>query len=210
MLIVLQLNFLKDMKRLLVLILPLLLMVGCKNENSVEGDAYFKQGEYQKAIDSYTIYLNTEPRDIKTIYNRGRAYEELEQYDLALQDFKRVIKEDPLNVNAHLSITVDYYNRLKDYENTIFYAEKVLKLDETNESAFTLKGKAHQKLGNVQEALTAYNAAISVNKEYAEAYLSRGSLRLFQKQYSKACADMNIAKSLGSKAADRLIQRYCK
>ena len=47
-----------------------------------------------------------------------------------------------MNINAHLSITVDYYNRLHDYENTIFYAEKVLKLDETNANAFTLKGKA--------------------------------------------------------------------
>ncbi len=184
--------------------------MACKNENSNEGDVFFSKGEYEKAITSYSAYLATEPRDIKTIYNRGRAYEELGKYELALQDFRKVIKEDPLNVNAHLSITVDYYNRLKDYENTIFFAEKVLKLDETNSSAFTLKGKAHQKLGNVVEALEAYNSAISVNNEYAEAYLSRGSLRLYQKQFSKACTDMNIAKSLGSKAAENLIKRYCK
>lgn len=204
-----QLNFLNTMKRLGLLFI-VLASVACKNENSNEGDVYFSKGEYEKAVTSYSTYLATEPRDIKTIYNRGRAYEELGQYDLALQDFKKVIKEDPLNVNAHLSITVDYYNRLKDYENTIFFAEKVLKLDETNANAFTLMGKAQQKLGNVKEALEAYNSAISVNENYAEAYLSRGSVRLFQKQYSRACTDMKIAKSLGAPAADRLIERYCK
>ncbi|QSE96663.1 tetratricopeptide repeat protein [Fulvivirga lutea] len=197
------------MKRLLVVAL-LISAMSCKNENSNEGDVHFNQGNYEKAIESYTIYLNTEPRDIKTIYNRGRAYEELGKYALALQDFRRVIKEDPLNVNAHLSIASDYYYRLNDYENTIFYAEKVLKLDETNSTAFTLKGKAHQKLGNLQEALSAYNSAISVDKDYAEAYLSRGSLRIYGKQNSKACADFRMAKTLGVDKADELIKRYCR
>ncbi|MEQ8925248.1 MAG: tetratricopeptide repeat protein [Fulvivirga sp.] len=197
------------MKRLLVVAL-LMSAMGCKNENSNEGDIHFSQGNYEKAIESYTIYLNTEPRDIKTIYNRGRAYEELGKFELALKDFRRVIKEDPLNVNAHLSITSDYYYRLNDYENTIFYAEKVLKLDETNATAFTLMGKAHQKLGNVQDALSAYNSAISVDKEYPEAYLSRGSLRIYGKQYSRACADFRMAKTLGVEKADELIKKYCR
>ena len=196
------------MKKLLFI--ALIAVIGCKNENSNEGDAYFNKGQYEKAVKSYTVYLSTEPRDIKTIYNRGRAYEELGKYELALKDFNKVIKEDPLNVNAHLSIASDYYHRLQDYENTIFYAEKVLKLDETNATAFVLKGKAFQKLGKIQDALTAYNAAISVDKDHADAYLSRGSLRIYQKQYSKACADMRMAQSLGAAAAEKIISRYCK
>ncbi len=188
----------------------ILLAFACKNENSQQGDVFFNNGEYKKAIESYTVYLSTEPRDIKTIYNRGRAYEELGKHKEALEDFNLVIKIDPLNVNALLSLTADYYDRLHDYENTIFYAEKVLKLDENNATAFTLKGKANQKLGNIQEALAAYNAAISVNKEYAEAYLSRGSLRIYGRQTSKACADFRMAKTLGVEKADELIKKYCK
>ncbi|MTI38025.1 tetratricopeptide repeat protein [Fulvivirga lutimaris] len=187
-----------------------LAIISCSNENSKNGDKFFSNGEYDKAVEAYTVYLNTEPRDIKTIYNRGRAYEELGKYELALKDFNRVIKEDPLNVNAHLSIMVDYYDRLNDYENTIFYAEKVLKLDETNANAFTLKGKAHQKLGQLPEALSAYNAAISVDKEYAEAYLSRGALRIYTKQTSRACSDFRMAQTLGVEKADELLKKYCR
>ena len=138
------LNFYRIMRRIGIFIL-VIAVISCKNENSVEGDRFYAAGNYEKAVEAYSTYLRTEPRDIKTLYNRGRAYEELEKFDLALEDFNQVIKEDPLNVNAHLSITIDYYNRLNDYENTIFFAEKVLKLDETNASAFTLMGKAHQK-----------------------------------------------------------------
>jgi tetratricopeptide (TPR) repeat protein len=193
-----------------LLILVILTLFSCKNENSKNGDLFFSRGEYEKAVEAYTIYLNTEPRDVKTIYNRGRAYEELGRYELALKDFNRVLKVDPLNVNAYLSITSDYYGRLNDFENTIFYAEKVLKFDETNAQAFTLKAKALQKLGRVQEALTAYNAAISVDKEYADAYLSRGSLRLVGNQKNSACSDFKIAKSLGDEKAEELIKKYCR
>lgn len=196
--------------RNLALLFIVVFALGCKNENSVEGDKYYADGNYKKAIESYSVYLTTEPRDIKTLYNRGRAYEELGEYELALTDFNKVIKEDPLNVNAHLSITIDYYNRLNDFENTIFFAEKVLKLDETNASAFTLIGKANQKLGNLQEALNAYNSAISVNEEYADAYLSRGSLRIYQKQKSRACSDFRLASSLGLTKAEELIKKYCR
>ena len=200
------------MKRiyLLVFLTACLGLVSCKNENSQIGDRHFKNGNYEEAIAAYTEYLRLKPRDIKTIYNRGRAYEELGQYEKALTDFRKVIKEDPLNVNGYLSIANDYYHRLKDYENTIFFSDKALKFDENNVLGYTLKGKAHQKLGQLDEALTSYNAAISINKEFPDAYLSRGSLRIYKKQTSKACTDFKLAKSLGAGQADELIKKYCR
>lgn len=197
------------MNRLSVLII-LLIAFGCKNENSELGDKFFSNGEYQKAVDAYTEYLRMQPRDIKTIYNRGRAYEELEEYAKANEDFRKVIKEDPLNVNAHLSIASDYYYRQKDFENTIFFAEKALKLDQNSALAYTLKAKGHQKLGDLKEAMEAYNDAISVDEEYPDAYLSRGSLRIYLKQFSRACNDFRLAKSLGATQAESLITKYCK
>ena len=106
-------------------------------------------------------------------------------------------------------MAADYYYRLQDYENTIYYAEKVLAVDESA-MAYTLKGKAYQKLGQINEAMAAYNAAISVDREYVDAYISRGSLRVYLKQYDRACADFKIAKSLGAVHADELLERYCK
>ncbi|UII30745.1 tetratricopeptide repeat protein [Fulvivirga ulvae] len=194
----------------IVMFLFLLVAGACKDESSDLGDQYFRNGQYKEAVAAYTEYLTLEPTHIKSLYNRGRAYEELGQHDKALADFHKIIKEDPLNVNAYLSITSDYYYRQQDYENTVFYADKTLKLNENNPVAHTLKGKAYQKLGKLNEALAAYNAAISVDKEYADAYLSRALLRIHLKQTSRACADLTMAKSLGAKSAADVMGKYCK
>jgi len=198
----------KAVSNILIGLSLLLSVVACKDERSKLGDQYFKGGEYEKAIDAYTEYLRLEPTHIKSLYNRGRAYEELGKHQEALEDFNKVLKEDPQNANALLSLASDYFHRLQDYENTIFYAQKVLKVEESA-LAHTLIGKGQQKLGNLEEALAAYNNAISVNKEFADAYISRGSLRTYLKQYSRACTDFKLASSLGATSADKLVKKYC-
>jgi tetratricopeptide (TPR) repeat protein len=186
------------------------MITGCKDERSNVGDAYYKKGQYQEAIDSYSEYLILEPTHIKSLYNRGRAYQEIGEHEKAVQDFNKIIQEDPTNVNALLSLANDFYYRQKDYENAIFYADKILKQDENNEVAFNVKGKAYQKLGKLSEAMEAYNNAISVNQQYGDAYVSRGSLRLYLKQMNKACSDFQLAKSLGEKGVDELLNKYCR
>lgn len=191
-------------------IIAALTLFSCKSEDSEIGDKFFKSKQYQKAADAYTEYLRMQPRDVKSLYNRGRAYEELGQFDKALKDFHKVTKEDPLNTNALLSISRDYYHRLKDFENTIFYADKVLKLDPNSVAALTLKGKSNQKLGELKLAMESYNGAISINREHVEAYIARGSLYILEKKSSKACADFRTAQSLGSEMAPKLVSKYCK
>ncbi len=192
-----------------ITVFAILLMTGCGDEQSTVGDSYYKKGEYKKAVDAYSEYLNLEPTHIKSLYNRGRAYQELGEFEKALADFNAVIKEEPTNTNALLSLANDFYYRQKDFENAIFYADKVIDYDADNEVAYNLRGKAFQKLGKLTEAMEAYNNALSVNDQYADAYVSRGSLRLYQNQTSRACTDFQMAKSLGADGADELISKYC-
>ena len=199
------------MKNILAVIgISACLLAGCGDESSNVGDSYYKSGNYEAAIEAYSEYLRLEPTHIKSLYNRGRAYQELEEYEKALADFNAVIKEDPNNINALLSLANDFYYRQKDYENAIFYADKVLKIDANSEVAYNIKGKAYQKLGKLSEAMEAYNDAISVNDRYADAYISRGSLRLYLKQSSRACSDFQMARNLGAGGADELLKKYCE
>ena len=63
-----------------------LLLVGCDSKNSKEGDQLFSQGKYEEAVSQYSAYIEYNPDDIKSIYNRGRAYEELGEFDKSMDD----------------------------------------------------------------------------------------------------------------------------
>lgn len=185
----------------------LMLFVGCGSDKSDEGDRHYRKGQFEEAVASYSEYLILNPTDLKTLYNRGRAYQEIGENDKAVEDFSKVIKEDPLNVNALLSIANDYYHRIHDYENAIFYADKALKVS-GNAMAFTLKGQSYQRLGKLNEAMQAYNDAISISETYADAYISRGSLFIYLNQDDRACRDFRQARALDADV-DSYIKKYC-
>jgi tetratricopeptide (TPR) repeat protein len=184
------------------------LLPGCSNDQSEMGDRNFRSGNYEAAIDAYTEHLRLNPNDLTTLYNRGRAFQELGKSEKALEDFQKVIRQDPENVNALLSVANDYFTRLRDYENALFYAEKVLKVN-PNAMAFTLKGKALQKMGQLDDAMSAYNDALSTNESYADAYLSRGSLYIYLNRNQRACSDFEKAGALGLEV-DQYLEKYCR
>ena len=101
-----------EMKNLLYVLLPLLLLgSGCQENSSTEGDVHFRNQDYEQAIAAYDQYLSLKPHNIKTLYNRGRSYEELGEYERALEDYHRILEINPDNVNANLSVGKDFYRK---------------------------------------------------------------------------------------------------
>jgi len=196
------------MMRFMIFFVVLIISAGCSNDQSELGDRNFRNGKYEEAIAEYTDHLRLNPNDLTTLYNRGRAYQELGKDEKALEDFQKGAKQDPTNVNALLSIANDYFIRLRDYENAIFFADKVLNQN-PNAMAFTLKGKALQKLGKIDDAMSAYNDALSTNDSYADAYISRGSLYIYLNRNQRACSDFQKAGALGLEV-EQYVEKYCR
>ena len=196
------------MRGSIFIVLLLIAFGSCKNEDAILGDRYFKIGEYDKAIVAYTDYLSLKPDNIKSIYNRGRAYEELGKYDLAVKDFNNVLKFDPNHVQAHLSLAADFY-RQKLYQDAIYQCDLVLEVNQ-NAHAYLLRARGKQKSGKIKDAMADYNAAISLNDNLGEAYFYRGTLKIYTKNKTAACADFKIAESLDMQAAATARKQYCK
>lgn len=184
-------------------------MISCSGERSREGDQFFNKKQYQNAIDAYNDYLEARPNDLKIIYKRGRAYEELGKDNEAVSDYRYIISKDAEYADAHLSMGGFFY-RTNDYENALFHYDKALEKDRSNAVGYLQRGKTHQRLGSLKEAMGDYNAAISINESIGDFYIARGSLRLVMNQRSIACNDFRIANSLGSKEAEDIIKEYCR
>jgi tetratricopeptide (TPR) repeat protein len=174
----------------------------------VEGNKLFNQGKYQEAITQYAEHLEYNPEDVQSIYNQGRAYEELGEFDKSLENYEQVVEIDPQHANALMSIG-KYHFRNNSYADASFYFTKAAEIKKSDPQVFFLKARAHHKLGETQVAMEAYNEAISKNRDYGEAYLYRGALKVYQGNKSAGCNDLRTAQSLNVPDAENALKEYC-
>ncbi|MEQ9298270.1 MAG: tetratricopeptide repeat protein [Cyclobacteriaceae bacterium] len=197
------------MNRIVWLLFAVVLVVGCTNENAIEGDRYFADGEYNKAVKAYTDYIKLNPTSVKSIYNRGRAYEELGQYDKAFSDWSQVMELDKKNTSALLSLSTHYY-RNERYDQAAYQADEAIEINPQLADAHFWKGRSLHQQGVFQDALSAYNAAISLDDDNGEFYLYRGAIYAHFKNTTKACNDFRLASNLEVEDAKEAISKYCR
>jgi len=187
----------------------LVLASSCNQNVTKEADEYFMAGDYQNAIISYSEYLATKPKHIKSLYNRGRAYEELGFMNEARQDFEKVLEIDPENINANMSAGKWWYNE-RNFNRAIYYFDKVIQVDGRVASAYLYKGRSLHQKGDFEEARENYDQAINFDNKDGEAFLYRGALKIAMNQKTSACNDFNRAKALGNQEAGDALTKYCK
>uniref|UniRef100_UPI004047A1A2 tetratricopeptide repeat protein n=1 Tax=Roseivirga sp. TaxID=1964215 RepID=UPI004047A1A2 len=195
-----------------VLLLTLILtftLFSCNSDVSKKGDALFNEGNYKEAVDAYTEYLTTRPKDIKSLYNRGRAYEEMNRLDKAKADFLAILDIDGNNLNANLSMGSYWYNQ-KEFARAIKFFDKVIEVDGRKSEAYMLRGRSYHQQGIFEEALANYNFAIDFDKNNEDAYLYRGALKIALSQNRSACQDFGRAQALGSEEAKAALAKHCK
>ena len=112
------------------------------------------------------------PGFANALYNWGIAMHNLGEFLSAIQDF------DVSEING-LNTTKLYMNRAISkssiglMDDAMSDLDRAHELDSEDERIWQEKGKILAQSGRLEEAITAYNAAISVNPEYALYYYER-------------------------------------
>lgn len=182
----------------------------CSENKTSSGDVYFNKGEYEKAAVEYSEDLKFKPNDVRMLYNRGRANEEQGNYEEAKSDFEKALEVEPNNFQVLLSLANVHYNQ-KNYTNALLYADQAAEIPGAPAMASFMKARALHQIGKPEEALKAYGNAISVDKEFGQAYFNRGLLKIAMKNKVKsACEDFQLAVALDYPGAEEAITKYCK
>lgn len=181
----------------------------CTGPSNNAGDEHFKKGNYQDAADSYSETLKFEPNDVRTLYNRGRAHEEQGDFTLAKLDYEKALSLDQNNFQVLLSLANLHYKE-KNFNNSLLYASKAVEIPGAPAIASFLKARALQQLGLSEEALKVYGNAIKLDKDYGQAYLNRGFLKLALKKNKAACEDFKLASLLKYNGAEEALNKHCK
>ncbi|UJP64104.1 tetratricopeptide repeat protein [Mongoliitalea daihaiensis] len=193
------------------LVLSLLVMLAaCSGDTqSQKGDVLFKRGDYEAAIVAYSSFLETKPKNVKALYNRGRAHEELGNFQEAEKDFLDALNLDKRNTQVMLSLS-NLYQKQKNHTNALLYADYAVETAGAPAMAYFMKGRALHQLGNTEEALKDYSTAIKMDKDFAEAYFYRGMLKLATDKKKAGCEDLTLASKLNFPEAATAIDKFCK
>lgn len=185
-----------------------LLLYACDDNEYVKADRLFRQGEYAKAVDLYDQYLKYQPKHFESYYNRGRAYEELGEYEKAAESYQQALEISPEDANALLSIG-KYHYRNENYKDAAHFFERAAEKGNTA-NAHYLQARSLHKAGITDEALEAYNNAISIDGDLGKAYLYRGALKVHLGRESAGCSDFRLAQSLDVAEASDALKSYCQ
>ncbi|MGZ3931377.1 MAG: tetratricopeptide repeat protein [Bacteroidia bacterium] len=85
------------------------------------------------------------------------------------------VKKFPENTEALLKLA-ELYFLVKQYENSIAYINKALKIDENIAKAYYLKGSVYKELGDTTKAISSMVTAVEQDNKYFNAFLDLGIL----------------------------------
>lgn len=156
----------------------------------------FNQARYWQdsvTLFSYAIRLNS--RNTVALNNRGGAYHEKKKYDLAINDYTRILEIKPGDSDTLMNRGLSYQSKA-DHTLAISDFNEVLLVYPTYARGYLQRGVSFLKLGLYEQALNDFARTITINPDYAEAYYNRGLVFLKLGQTENALHEFNQAVKL--------------
>jgi tetratricopeptide (TPR) repeat protein len=127
------------------------------------------------------------------------------QIQNSVRQFEKVLKLDPLNIEANLKLA-EIYLYTKGYQKCLHYADEALKLDKNKGKAYFLKGFAFKEIGDTAHALSSFQTVVEVEPQNYDAYIQLGNIQAARKN-KIALQYYNTALRLSPKSTEALYNR---
>ena len=128
-----------------------------------------RKRDYPQAIAVYTTAVDQDEHNVAAREGLATAAFMVQDYDLAVQHFKRVSSLDPRRVEPLINLGA-VYNRQCDYQSAVKQLRNALSKDRNSAEAYYNLGIAYRGLKQQSMAVSAYREAIRLKPEMAEAY----------------------------------------
>jgi len=131
------------------------------------GPAYLAQDNYTEALPHLLTMLEKFPYHYITLLNTGTAYYGLHDYQKAQQYFAKAVQIAPIAGPAHGQLGKAYW-KLKEYPKALGEFNEAIRLDPEKKSAYLYNiGLVKRELGQVGEAISAFEKAIAADSRFA-------------------------------------------
>ena len=168
-----------------------------------QGNAYYKLGDYEGAIDNFNQALRLNPKDAKAYVNRGNARYEIaqhsgdpdKQYRGAIEDFNNALRLNPNAASAYVSrgevrYVIAQYSKdpNKDYKAAIDDFNQALRRDPGDARAYVKRGIVRYKLAQYSGTSNKnYWEAVEDLQKAAKLFLEKGDIEHYQQALGNIC-----------------------
>jgi tetratricopeptide (TPR) repeat protein len=141
-----------------------------------EGERLFRNGLYEEAIGEFSRYLFVNVADIKSLHLRARAYEELGEFEKAVEDYQTILYHEPSYAQAWGGIGKIFWKK-EDYQNAEKYLLLAAKHDSEDFEILLLLGRAMLMNENNKSADEFLQFAKELNPKDPSVYFYQGMAR---------------------------------
>ncbi|GAB1609230.1 stress-induced-phosphoprotein 1-like [Argonauta hians] len=174
-------------------------------EENLKGNQYFKDKDYEKAIEHYTEAVKRNPTDVKRYYNRSVCFLKMQEYTKSLQDAEMCIRIDPAYLQAYL-VKGLVFRKTKSFSKAALEYEKALDIDSNCKEALKGYQISSEEAGMDMTAPEVVQRRIERNPEL-KAILAEPEMSkiLFNMQYDPESMPMYMKNPEISKKINKLI-----
>ncbi|TPX51758.1 hypothetical protein SeLEV6574_g00087 [Synchytrium endobioticum] len=203
-------------------------------ENYFHRGCVLRERNSQRSIEDFSIsvLIDDSKKNADAFFQRAMLYVKLEEYDLAVADYKRVVEIDPVKASAHLNLGILYHKIFKKLNDALQCFNLAIKADPTCKRALLARAELYQQLHSnahlgpkhdithislpkrkgsfmsyVDSAVADYSRAIHMRPRDHLLYLHRGRLLLRESRIQDATKDFETAFKINSSIALNFVQR---
>jgi tetratricopeptide (TPR) repeat protein len=156
---------------------------------------------FDRSIEITDRGIQLDPTNLENFFWRGRAYQALGKYDLALNDYKKCLdlRQDD---SSTIEVMAWSYFRLKKYQEAILYANRAIATNPTSTYSLHTRGSTFYATNDYRSAIADFNTILKIDPKYPGAYKWRGYSNTYIKNYEQAILDFDRAIELDKKAED--------
>ncbi len=120
-------------------------------------------------LEYFNSALKINPRSEEALYGRALWEQEHDALDEAIRDYTSIAQLNPKNKNAHFNLGYIHYTYLKVYDQAIKHYDDAIASDSNYPEAFYNRGLCYEALGNITQAKSDYEKAVSLRPDYKPA-----------------------------------------
>lgn len=171
---------------------------------------YLNLKDYEKAVLEYEKAIGLNPKVIEAYNGIGIAYTMLKRFPKAIQSQEKALTLNPEFTNAHASLGLTYLMQ-QNHELALNHYRQAISISVNNSENrnLSVEAESHKKIGQIlmtqqsySEAISAFQASISLNPNDAELYHNIGISYANVEKYSKALSSLNKAVEIGKSRLD--------